>query len=532
MFSAVVATFVYGVMRFVQHRRWYKDLPKPPHSFFWGHLKLMGETLALYPGSVHFQYTITTMAQKYKLPRLFYLDLWPVGPIQLIVTDPDLALHMTVANNYPKHPMEAVMVDPIVGEGNIVAVEGGPRWKYLHNMLAPAFSVSQVRDMLPMIAEEIMTFRSILNEKAQSGKSFSLEAITKRLTFDIIGTATFGQSLKAQAKGSPVLDTFDRVCRAFAIERDHPWNMVKVIPARRRRSVATGELNAIVDKLIRERFEILMRDNLDVSKKRGLSIVDLVLRDRYQEVQRSGVGAAKALDQEFMHAAITQIKTLLLAGSGTTTDTLCFTYMFLSVHQDIVEKLREEHNRVFCPGVDASYRMLQDNPSKINDLPYTTNVIKETLRFYPVGNTARAPPAPGGFITYEGRQYPTTGHMVCPVQHTMHLDPEIFPNPQKYDPDRYDRDESPRHAWRPFERGPRACLGQVLAMDEMKAVLLLTVRDFDFKCADLKPNKTPRVEWTNLDLTFGDRAFQDFVFEACPRDGMPMMVTKTSAAPT
>ncbi|KAI4651583.1 uncharacterized protein J4E79_009063 [Alternaria viburni] len=61
-------------------------------------------------------------------------------------------------------------------------------------------------------------------------------------------------------------------------------------------------------------------------------------------------------------------------------------------------------------------------------------------------------------------------------------------------------------------------------MDEFVIVFLLTIRDFDFTCADLKPNKTPRAEWNNLDLTFGDRAYQEFVFEAKPRDGMPMTV--------
>lgn len=64
-------------------------------------------------------------------------------------------------------------------------------------------------------------------------------------------------------------------------------------------------------------------------------------------------------------------------------------------------------------------------------------------------------------------------------------------------------------------------------MDELKIIFLLITRDFDFKCANLKPNKTSRVEWTDLDLTFGDRAFQEFVFEAKPRDGMPMTVRKS-----
>lgn len=100
----------------------------------------------------------------------------------------------------------------------------------------------------------------------------------------------------------------------------------------------------------------------------------------------------------------------------------------------------------------------------------------------------------------------------------------LLVDPLKFDPERFIRQDYTRIAWRPFERGPRACIGKTLAMDELTLVFLLTARDFDFACADLKPNKTSRTEWNNLDLTFGDRAYQEFVFEASPRDGMPMTV--------
>jgi cytochrome P450 len=189
--------------------------------------------------------------------------------------------------------------------------------------------------------------------------------------------------------------------------------------------------------------------------------------------------------------------------------------------------LREEHDAVFTKGCDASFKMLQDDPYRLNQLEYTTNVIKEVLRFYPIGNTARMEHPTEKFVTHEGQHYSTEGKMVCPVQFAMHMDERMFSNATTFDPDRFTREDFPRHAWRPFERGPRACLGQPLAMDELKIMLLLTVRDFDFTCADLKPNKTARVPWTDWDLTFGDRAFQQFVFEARPRDGMPMFVKRS-----
>jgi cytochrome P450 len=189
--------------------------------------------------------------------------------------------------------------------------------------------------------------------------------------------------------------------------------------------------------------------------------------------------------------------------------------------------LREEHDTVFTKGIDATFKMLQDDPYRLNQLEYTTNVVKEVLRFYPIGNSARAEHPSEKFLAYEGQHYSTEGKMICPLQMSMHMDERIFQNATKFDPDRFAREDFPRQAWRPFERGQRACLGQPLAMDEVKIMLLLTIRDFDFTCADLKPNKTPRVGWTDWDLTYGDRAFQQFVFEARPRDGMPMRVKRS-----
>jgi cytochrome P450 len=130
------------------------------------------------------------------------------------------------------------------------------------------------------------------------------------------------------------------------------------------------------------------------------------------------------LDPEFIQDAVTQVKTLLLAGSGTTADTLTFGAMLLSVHPEVVQKMRMEHDRVFAPGVNATYEILKTDPRRLNELVYTTNVIKEVLRFYPIGHTVRE-----GIdsITYQGRELPTKGLMVLPVSMTTHMDPKIFP---------------------------------------------------------------------------------------------------------
>ncbi|KAF9699866.1 hypothetical protein EKO04_002543 [Ascochyta lentis] len=479
--------------------------------------------MALFPKDAHWQVPITTISQRYNLPGLWYLDLWPVGPSQVIVTDPDIALHMTVTRNHEKHIAESWAIDPMMGKGNIVTAEGA-RWKKMHKMLAPAFAIMHVTNMRPMVAENVMEFRAIMNKLAATGETFEFEKYVERLTLDIIGTATFGHSLGAQAAGSSVMRHWEDMSRANMHDRDG-WRIdfVRKYLARRRREAAMNRLNAILTELVKKRFDYVQKNDICLEKRNASIIMDLILREYLQETPQS---IQKCMDSEFLENMLTQVRTLLIGGTGTTSDTVCFAYMLLSVHPEIVQKLREEHDRVFAPGIDVSYTILCSEPYKLNGLTYTTNVIKETLRLYPIGSTARREHSEA-YLSYKGRQWSTKGFMILPMQHTMHMNPEIFPNPKSFDPERYNREDFVRHAWRPFERGPRACLGQPLAMDEMKIILLLTVRDFDFACVSLKPNKTPRVPWTDLDLIFGDRAFQEFLFEAKPRDGMPMSVRKS-----
>ena len=124
------------------------------------------------PDEPHYQVPVTTIARKYNMPNVFYLDLWPVACGQVVVTDPDVALHMTTIRNHPKHEAEKWFIDPLIGEGNIVTTEG-PRWKYLHKMrmklphikfnrtcadfmppplVSPAFSITHISNLRPMVA--------------------------------------------------------------------------------------------------------------------------------------------------------------------------------------------------------------------------------------------------------------------------------------------------------------------------------------------------------------------------------------------
>ncbi|KND87698.1 putative sterigmatocystin biosynthesis P450 monooxygenase [Tolypocladium ophioglossoides CBS 100239] len=146
-------------------------------------------------------------------------------------------------------------------------------------------------------------------------------------------------------------------------------------------------------------------------------------------------------------------RALLLGGHGTTTDTFTFTTMFLSLYPDVVERLRKEHNEHFAADLDAAIEQLVAKPNKTNDLEYTNAVIKETLRFFPIGFTIREAPPGVEHLDWNGRRWPVRNCMVIPCAHTSHMDPKLWREPNKFRPARFLGDEGEathRFAWRAF----------------------------------------------------------------------------------
>jgi cytochrome P450 len=107
----------------------------------------------------------------------------------------------------------------------------------------------------------------------------------------------------------------------------------------------------------------------------------------------------------------------------------------------------------------------------------------ETLRLFPVALTTRSGSRNISITMPDGTVYPTANFMIWVNIHTIHRRPDLFPSPDEFIPERFLEQEIPKDAWRPFEKGPRSCIGQELALLEMKTVLALTIRDFEVRSA-------------------------------------------------
>ena len=264
----------------------------------------MGEVAALFPPNMHPQAYYTTIAQKYDLKGIYYLDLWPVTEPQVIITDIDLMDQVHVKRAYPQHKLAGDYMDSVIGRDN-VATSNGKLWKMLHSAMAPAFAPSHIKNLIPVMTEEALIFRNTLDDYAKTGEVFSLEETAAKLIFDIVARIVFHFPLHAQTQGSQYLDDLREMVKLM--EAQFSFNPLVKIRAFIRRRIILNRLHRSMANQIMERYRLLNDERIVPQKKNPYSILDLMLRDHVQQQGSDSKGTTAAkLTSEYVDLLITK----------------------------------------------------------------------------------------------------------------------------------------------------------------------------------------------------------------------------------
>ena len=241
------------------------------------------------------------------------------------------------------------------------------------------------------------------------------------------------------------------------------------------------QMNKYLSPYVDARFAIHLDKERTKAGSRNKSVVDLALTAYLDG--KAGERKAHGMDSAFKAMVMSQIKLFLFSGLDTTSSSICYIFYNLSTHPSVLDRIRAEHDQIFGSEIRQAATLMSRDPYLLNKIPYTAAVIRETLRLFPAASTTRAG-EPGFNITdARGLQYPTNGYLIWLVPQAIQRDPAFWPHPDEFLPERWLA--SPKEplypvsgAWRPFEHGPRSCIGQELSMIEMKIVMVLTLREF------------------------------------------------------
>jgi cytochrome P450 family 3 subfamily A len=204
------------------------------------------------------------------------------------------------------------------------------------------------------------------------------------------------------------------------------------------------------------------RKDQDIQGTRDL--VDIMLSAKNPD------GSRKLDDDEIA----SQSTTFLLAGHETSSNTLSMTAYYLALNPDIQERLK--------------YEILiaqQTNPEKaiydlLPELEYLECVINEVLRLSPPAHQTNRKCT--NQYTCEGITIPAGMQVVFPI-YTLHHDPKAWPEPEKFDPERFRGPaKESRHPFQflPFGEGPRNCIGKRFALMEVKITLVNILSKYKF----------------------------------------------------
>jgi cytochrome P450 len=214
------------------------------------------------------------------------------------------------------------------------------------------------------------------------------------------------------------------------------------------------------------------------------------------------------LTKDLLHETRDQIKTFLFAGHDTTGILLAWLLYELSRSPQALKAVRDELDELFGPDPDprvVRQKLLAPKGGElIHRMPYITAVIKEVLRLYPPAGTARMAPPGTGFTvrTPDSQTYCLDGMIIYNCATIIQRDRSVFgDSANDFVPERWLGDKSgimsagaqdekdqangpgstfPAGAWRPFERGPRNCIGQDLATIEARVIVAAVARRYDF----------------------------------------------------
>ena len=325
--------------------------------------------------------------------------------------------------------------------GNGLLTSEGEFWRRQRRLVQPAFH----QERIGAYAEVMVNFSEKMVASWKDGQPLDIHEAMMRLTLDIVAKTLFDTDVSHEAED--VLSALHVLMGKFMRQAGFAFLLPSSIPipTTRRLQRAVRQLNRVIYGIIGER------------RASGRTSGDL-LSALLQAQDEEGVGMTdRQLHDEIM--------TLFLAGHETTANVLSWTWLLLGENPQVEQKLIEELSRVLGGRAPA--------PADLPRLVYTDMVLREAMRLYPpvwiIGRRALAPFRLGEY------ELPAKTNVLM-SQLLMHRDPRYFPEPERFDPDRWKPGDPRgasllRFAYFPFGGGPRVCIGAGFAT--MEAVLLL-----------------------------------------------------------
>lgn len=357
-----------------------------------------------------------------------------------MINHPDYIKDVLVTNHkHFKKGLALQRAKRLLGEGLLTSE--GEFHRRQRRLAQPAFH----RQRIASYGAVMTDYATRTSARWQNGETLDISEEMMRLTLAIVGKTLFDADVESEAEEvgeamNVVMGLFDTLTIPF-------FELLEKLPLpqMQRFKKARAKLDRIIYRLIEER----RRSGAD----RG-DLLSMLLLAEDEEGQSGGMTDAQVRDEAL---------TIFLAGHETTANALTWTWYLLSQHPAVEARVHEELETV-----------LGSRPPTVDDFPrlrYTEMVLAESMRLFPpawaIGRLALDECSLAGYSV-------PRGSLVLMSQYVMHRDARFFPDPERFDPERWTpaaRESRPQFSYFPFGGGPRRCIGEGFAW--LEGVLLI-----------------------------------------------------------
>lgn len=379
----------------------------------------------------------------------------PWQPPFVMISDPDEIKEVFTLPPDVAHPGRgARILEPVLGANSLILLDEDPHLEH-RRLLLPAFHGDRMKMLIELMRE--LTDREL--ERWPAEEEIALHPRLQSLTLEVILRTVFG------LQEGQRLDQLRAVLKGILAMADDPLSIM--LPTAEKYLFWTPRMRRFLS--LRERARKLIyaeihdrRTEADAGRAdpEAVDVLAMMLAAEHQD--GSPMSDAEIHDE---------LMTALVAGHETTASQLTWLFMHLAREPRIVGELTAEIEG--CSG-DS----------------YLTATIQEILRLRPVLPNVEprylVKPA-----TVGGWDYPA-GVALMVTPYMTHHNPEIYPDPFAFKPERFLRTSPGTYTWIPFGGGRRRCLGASFALQEMKVVVPEVLRQFEIRPAEHRSERTVR----------------------------------------
>ncbi|XP_070822232.1 cytochrome P450 4B1-like [Chaetodon trifascialis] len=446
--------------------------PGPPSHWLFGHtneFKQDGTDMDL----------LVKWGEQY--PYAFPIWLGPFASF-LYIHHPDY-VKTVLATTEPKDNLSYRFIESWIGDGLLVSKD--QKWFRHRRLLTPGFHYDVLKPYTKLMSDSAKIMLDKWKCYADTNKSFELFEHVSLMTLDSILKCAFSYNSNCQTEGGTnayikaVYELSDLINLRFRTFPYHNDFIFYLSPHGFRYRKVRRIAHSHTEEVIRKRKEALKEEKeLDrIQAKRNLDFLDILLFAKDEKQQ--------GLSDEDLRA---EVDTFMFEGHDTTASGLSFILYCLACNPEHQKICRDEVMQV----LEGKDTVEWEDLSK---LPYTTMCIKESLRLYPpVPRISRITTKPITF--FDGRTLPA-GSLIGTNVYGIHRNAAVWENPDVFDPLRFLPENASKrspHAFVPFSAGPRNCIGQNFAMNELKVATALTLKKYEvIEDTTQKPEIIPRL---------------------------------------